>query len=153
LTREVHGQVAPLPPGPTPTPAGLSWVPLPGHVLGVLPQAVRLAAGPEAASEPLTLTVVLRRTDQAGLDAFLRGGEDPRSPNFRRFADQRDLADRFGPSQQAYDAVLAYLQQSGFTLVEGSTNRLTLTVQGTRDQAERAFNVAVRNYQLDGRVF
>lgn len=128
-------------------------VELPGHQLGVLAQATPLAMSPRVASDPITLTLVLRRFDQAGMDAFLRDVQDPQSPRFRQFLSQDELAQRFGPSQQAYDAVLAYLQQSGFTLVDGSSNRLTLTVRGTREQAERAFYTTIQDFQLNSRVF
>ena len=133
------------------TPAGST--PLPGHVLGVLPQASKLSRRPAAAGEPLTLTVILNRSDQSGFDAFVKGVEDQASTSFRHFLSQADLAGRFGPSQAAYDAALAYLKQGGFTLVEGSANRLTLTVRGTRSQAEKAFGVSIDDYQLGSRTF
>src|SRR5580692_3182814 len=57
------------------------------------------------------------------------------------------------PIRQAYDSVLAYLQQNGLTLTRGSDNRRTLTVSGTRAQSERAFNVVIDDYQLGDRTF
>lgn len=126
---------------------------VPGHVLGALPHATKQGKAPNAAGQPLTLTVVLNREDQAGFDAFVNDVHNPGSANFQHFASQADLTSRFGPSQPAYDAVLAHLQQSGFTLVHGSANRLTLTVKGTRAQAEQAFGVSLDDYQLDGRGF
>src|SRR5262249_54488513 len=66
---------------------------------------------------------------------------------------QQQLADRFGPTQQAYDAVLGYIQSKGLTLVEGSDNRLTLLVAGTRRQVERAFDAKIGQYELNGRQF
>ena len=66
---------------------------------------------------------------------------------------QDQLAARFGPSQKAYDDVLAYLQKNGFTLAQGSANRLTLTVKATRAQAEQTFAVNLDDYQLDGKGF
>jgi subtilase family serine protease len=130
---------------------------LPGHVLGVLGQATPVTLTPraaaEAASQAMTLTLVLNLTDRAGFDAYTRAVYDPQSPTFQQFLSQADITRRFGPSQQAYDAVLAYLTQNGFTLVDGSANRLTITVQGTREQAERAFHAQIRDYELNGRRF
>ena len=135
-------------------------VTLPGHTLAILSQATLLPAGstganePQTAgSEPLTLTIVLNRTDEAGFEAFLQSVQDPSSPNYQQFASQSDLANLFGPSQQDYDAVLSYLQQYGFSLTQGSSNRLTLTVQGTRADAEQAFDVQISDYQLGDRTF
>ena len=85
---------------------------------------------PGAAGRPLTLTIVLRRTDEAGFERYLAGVQDPHSLSYRHFLTQPELADQFGPSRAAYDDVLAWLQAQGFVLVQGSANRLTLTVSG-----------------------
>jgi hypothetical protein len=126
---------------------------LPGHVLDALQRATPVAASPGAEAEPLTLTVTLKRADQAGFERYLQDVYDARSPSFRHFLSQAEITARFGPSQKAYDNVLAYLQQNGFTLLQGSANRLTLTARGTRAAAERAFAVRIRDYALHGRGF
>src|SRR5262249_24406498 len=101
---------------------------LPGYVLEALKGANPLPPGPGADGEPVTLTIVLTRADQAGFDRYLRDVYDPQSANFRQFLDQRGLAARFGPTQEAYDAVLDYFRQSGLQFVQGAPNRMTLTV-------------------------
>ena len=78
---------------------------------------------------------------------------DPHSPQFRHFLGQRELTARFGPTRKAYNKVLAYLRRKGLTLVQGSANRLTLTLRGTRAQAERAFRVGIADYFLQDRTF
>ena len=128
--------------------AASDLVRLPGHVLPALTGATPVPATPGVDAEPLTLTLVLKREDQAGFDQYLRDVNDLSSPNYRRFLTQSELSDRFGPSREAYDGVLSYLQHNGFTLVEGSANRLTLTVRGTRAQAERTFAVRIGDYQI-----
>ncbi len=128
-----------------------STVRLPGHVLPALTNAAPAPRG--AGSDPITLTVVLRHDDQAGFERYLQALQDPRSPSYRHFLSQRQIADRFGPSQRAYDQVLHYLRASGFELVEGSANRLTLTVHGTRAATEDALHVRIRDYQLGDRTF
>ena len=155
------------PPSPTPAAPGAAAAPgagaatssgapavrLPKHVLGVLPKATKLPRTPQAADETLTLTLLLNRDDQAGFDALVNGILDPTSSNYRHYVSQTDLTARFGPSQQDYNAVLAFLQQNGFTLSDGSANRLTISVRGTRAQAERAFAVSIDDYQLGSRTF
>lgn len=118
-----------------------------------LQQAAPLEDRPQAANDPIILTVVLNRADPVGMDTLVRSVQDPRSPSFRRFVPQAELARRYGPSQNVYDTVVTYLQQQGFTVVTGSASRLAVTVQGTREQAERAFNVRIRDYELGGRTF
>ncbi len=125
---------------------------LPGNVPPALSRATRVS-GTLAGDTPVTLTIVLNRTDQSGFDAFLRAVQDPSVPNFRHYLSQRELADRFGPTTQAYGAVLEWLQQQGVTLVEGSANRLTIIVRGTRAQTEQAFGVRLNDYRLGDRTF
>src|SRR5262245_35477466 len=126
---------------------------LPGHVLEALKDANPLPPSTGADAEPVTLTIVLSRADHAGFDRYLRDVYDPQSANFRHFLGQRELAARFGPTQETYDGVLTYLRQSGFQLLQDSPNRLTLTVRGTRAQAEGAFKLAIRDYQMGNRQF
>jgi hypothetical protein len=127
---------------------------LPGHVPAALAKATPVAQASKAtADEVLTLTLVLKRDDQAGFAKYLRDVYDPTSSTHRKFLTQRELSDRFGPSREAYDAVLSYLQSNGFTLVEGSPNRLTLTVRGARSHAERAFAVRIGDYKIGDQSF
>lgn len=127
---------------------------LPGHVLPALAKAKAVASQAKTAGdEPLTLTLVLKREDQAGFERYLRDVYDPSLPHYRRFLTSHELADRFGPSHDAYDGVLSYLQKNGLMLVKGSVNRATLTVRGTRAQTERAFAVRLREYKIGEKRF
>ena len=123
---------------------------LPGHVLPALSKATRVEEQSAShAEQSLTLTLVLKRDDQAGFDRYLHDVYDPQSSIYRTFLTASELSDRFGPSRQAYAEVLAYVQRKGFVLVAGSENRLTLTVRGTRAQVERVFDVSLNDYRLD----
>ena len=100
----------------------------------------------------LTLTFTLRRANQAGFEEYLSGVQDRSSPFYRHFLTQHDLTEEFGPSQSSYDSVSSWLRSQGFTLVQGSTNRLTLTVKGSRELADRVFDVTTNDYRLHGRI-
>ncbi len=126
--------------------AGL--VRLQGHTPAGMP-----AKTARATAEPMTLTFVLRRDDEAGFQQFLRDVYDPGSPAFRRFVTPRELADRFGPSQQAYDALSSWLTSQHFAEVERSANRLTLTVSAPRQDVEAALSVRVDDYAGAERTF
>lgn len=125
---------------------------LPGHTLSPdlvaaarpIPKAD--AATPEA---PMLLTIVLRRVDEAGFERFLAELYDRESPNFRKFLSPQAVSDRFGPDANAYDAVAGYFASEGFTIVEGSANRMTLLVSGSRAQAERTLAVTLDDFELD----
>jgi Pro-kumamolisin, activation domain/Bacterial Ig-like domain (group 3) len=122
-------------------------VSLPGHTLQLLPQSSPSAAGAAAAGQPIDLTVVLRRTNEAGFQAYLLAVQTPGSPSYHHFLSQTALAAQFGPSQQAYDAINSYLQSQGLAVTQTSANLLTLDATGTRAQVQQAFHVQIADYQ------
>src|SRR5271154_5267861 len=140
-----------------PAPSISPMVRIPGHVLPALKKATRVSENAEQlrkeAAEPTALTLVLKRDDQAGFERYLHDVYDPHSPRFHHFLKQSEIADSFGPSRARYEAVLAYMRANGFRLTQGTTNRLTLTVVGTRRLAERAFNVRIGDYRIGKRDF
>ena len=119
-----------------------------------LPTGAHLVtAAPAEATRSLTVTVTLNRTDEAGFEAFLADVQDPGSGSYQHFMSQSQLAERFGPSQTAYDEVVSWLKSRGLRLVQGSDNRLTITVSGSRDQVDRAFHVTIQDYKLGDHSF
>ena len=137
-----------------------SSVRLTGHVLPALASATRepnWAKWPTGTNaidaQEITLTIVLNRDDEAGFQHYLHAVYDPASPIFRKFLTPVQIAERFGPSQQAYDETLGWLKSKNFELAEGSANRMTLTVRGARADAEHAFDVRIDDYRDGERSF
>ena len=126
---------------------------IPGHVLPALAKATVVALKPDADAQPITLTIVLKRDDEAGFQRYLRELYDPHSKYFRHFIAAREIARRFGPSRQSYDKMSAYLHTHGFKLAQGSRHDQTITVAGTRADAERAFGLKIGGYQIGKRKF
>lgn len=126
-----------------------------GHVLPALSvaQPVLSTMAAPLAAEPFTLTVVLKRSDPTGFESYLRDVYDPQSPQYRKFLSPQEVSNQFGPSQTDYDAVRAYFEQQGFAVTEGSENRMTLTVAGTRSTAEKALGVKIGDYMSGERAF
>lgn len=125
---------------------------IPGHELDALAGATRVLSSPDAGTTPLTVTLVLRRDDDAGFHrhlAAMRGPVDERP----RALGQRELADRFGPSRRTYDRVARWLATHGLTVVQEARNRLTISARGTRAAVERAFAVGIGDYRRGDRVF
>jgi pro-kumamolisin-like protein/Big-like domain-containing protein/outer membrane protein with beta-barrel domain len=137
--------------GPEP---GNGLVRLPGHVLDAMAKAELVAAAPgQVDRQSLTLTLTLKRDDQAGFDRYFNDVYDPHSKNFRHFLTQAQITKKFGPSQQGYSQVLAYLRTQGFSLIQGSKNRMTLTVRGSRASTEQAFALHIGNYKIGDNSF
>jgi hypothetical protein len=136
------------------------YVRLPGHVLDSLKDAALVdrpsasrASRSSARPEGVPLTIVLKHDDEAGFDQYMKDVYDPQSSHYRKFLTQGQLARRFGPSKETYSQLSAYLRKQGFKMTQGSKNRLTLTVRGTRAQAERAFAVHISDYTMSGKTF
>lgn len=130
-------------------------VPLTGHVLPALEdgRASPVIGARSAAESAHTLTVVLRRTDETGFQAYLRDVYDPFSAIYRKFLSAQQIADRFGPSPAQLDEVTAFFRDAGFTIDEGSATRMTLAVTAPRATIERALSVGMLDYALGERRF
>ncbi len=131
---------------------------LSGHVLPALARAAPAVIEARVEAEavepsPLALTVVLRRTDEVGFQAYLHDVYDPASAIYRKFLTPAEVTERFGPSHADYDAVRTYFEAQGFALGEGSANRLTLTLNGTRSAAANALRVDIKDYRIGDRRF
>lgn len=134
-------------------PSGSPMIRLPGHIIPALKQARRIKSAPNAGEQPLTITLVLRRDNQKGFEHLLHALYNPKSKQFHHFLTQEQIADRFGPSRQDYDAVLHYLESNAFKIVQGSRNRMTITARATRARVERAFEIDLANYRIGKRTF
>jgi hypothetical protein len=137
---------------PVPLHASMARVALPGHVVTNLAGAERVEASSSDGSS-LVLTVVLRREGQAAFDEYLRRLYDASAPEYRRFSTPEEQAARFGPSEARYESVVEYLRAHDLELFEGSRDRLTLTVRGSRADVERAFAVEIADFRAGDRRF
>ena len=128
------------------------YVRLPGETVAALRRAVAdgalRAVGATSAelTEPITVTVTLRRSDQAGFQRFLTGVTSPGSPEYRHYLTGRQLTRRYGPSRAAYGAVWSWLAASGFRITAGAGDRLTISARAPRRRVEAAFHTTLRQY-------
>ena len=98
-------------------------------------------------TQTLRLDVVLPLRDPAGLESFLESLYDPTSPVYRHFLTVPEFTARFGPTQQDYDAVVAFAAASGLKVVGGSRDGLDLQLEGSVTEIEAAFNVSLSVYR------
>ncbi|MGA3264653.1 MAG: protease pro-enzyme activation domain-containing protein [Terracidiphilus sp.] len=105
------------------------------------------ALGRLPANQIMQLDVVLPLSDQAGLEAFLNDLYDPVSPSYRHFLSVSEFTQRFGPSQEDYDAVVRFANANGFTVVGGSRDGMDVQIKGHVSAIENAFHVTMHTYQ------
>jgi subtilase family serine protease len=110
-----------------------------GHV----PQAVAesRALGRMTAAAPVRLAIGLPLRNQAELDTLLEQIADAASPNFRQFLTPAQFAERFGPTQEDYQALAAFMRANGLAVTGTHPNRTILDVSGTVDAIESTFHV------------
>jgi subtilase family serine protease len=98
-------------------------------------------------TQSLRIDIVLPLRDQAGLDSFLRELYDPSSSSYRHFLTVQEFTAKFGPTQQDYDAVVAYAKAHGLAVVGGSRDGMDVQAEGSVGNIERAFHVSMGVYQ------
>ena len=105
--------------------------------------------------QTLRLVIVLPLRNQDQLDNLLEDVYNPNSPSYHQFLSVDEFTAKFGPTQDDYDAVVAFAKDNGLTVVGASRNRMNVDVTGPVASIERAFHVNLRQYQhpTEDRVF
>ena len=119
--------------------------PLPAFLPRALPQLVPQGDLPATNQLRLSLGLPLHHRDQ--LNVLLNQLYDPRSTNFHQFLKPDDFINRFGPTEQEYQAVVQFATDQGLTVVGRHRNRLVLDLAGNSSAVERTFQVHFRTYQ------
>src|SRR5271156_2984466 len=125
------------------------------HVREATLNGQALSVGRLPATQSMHLNVVLALRNQPELDNFLRQLSDPTSGMYRRFLTVPEFTEKFGPSQQDYDAVVRFAKANGFTVVGGSRDGMDVQIVGPVSAVEKAFHVTMGTYQhpTEDRIF
>jgi kumamolisin len=116
------------------------------HVRDAIRNGQAHSTGQLPADQIMNLNIVLPLSDEAGLDNFLRDLYDPRSASYRHFLTVAQFTEKFGPSQEDYDAVVRLAKMNGFTVIGGSRDGMNVQIRGPVSAVERAFHVHMRRY-------
>lgn len=113
------------------------------------------ASGRLDTSQRLNLAIGLPWRNQAQLTEFLDQLYDRADPNWHRFLTVEQFTRQFGPTTNAYEAVAAFAQKSGFRITGKPSNRMLLQVNATVGQIESAFKIHLRQYRhsTENRLF
>ncbi len=99
------------------------------------------------ATDTLLFDIVLPLRDRAGLENFLQEVQSPASPSYHKFLTPQEFTARFGPSQEDWDALVAFAKVSGFEIISGTREARDLRLSGTVANIEKAFHVTMGTYQ------
>jgi len=125
------------------------------HVPQVVVNGKAQLLGQLPASQIMRFDIVIPLRDQPGLDLFLQDLYNPASPFYHLFITPPEFTERFGPSQEDWDALVAFAKASGFQIFSGTRDERDLRVTATVAAIERAFHVSMGIYQhpIEDRVF
>jgi uncharacterized protein (TIGR03437 family) len=121
---------------------------LAGRVPGRVRSGVDL--GRVAGAFPLP-EVTLYLKPSADPTALVRNQQDPSSPEYHKWLTPEQYADRFGASQSDIDQIKAWLQSQGLTVSSVARGRDSITVSGTADQVQNAFQTQIHQYNVGGK--
>jgi len=91
------------------------------------------------ATQSMRIDIVLPVRE--GLDSFLHELYNPSSPSFRQFLTVEQFTERFGPSQQDFDALIRFAKTNGLTVTGGSRDSMDVQLKGSVATIETAFHV------------
>lgn len=103
----------------------------------------------------LELTIALPLRNAAQLNKLLQEIYDPSSPNYHHYLTPEAFAQRFGPSQADYDALIAFANSHNLSVSGKHPNRTLLDVNGAVADIEKALhlNMRVYNHPREARRF
>jgi uncharacterized repeat protein (TIGR03803 family) len=103
----------------------------------------------------MDLVLGLPVRDQAALSTLIEQLYDPNSVNYHQYLTPEQFAERFGPTEQDYQAVIRFARMHGLTVTATHPNRTLINVNGAVADIERAFHVTLRTYQhpTENRIF
>ena len=117
------------------------------HIRGVTETGEARPVGQLPAQQTMNLDLVLPLRDPAGLDALLAEIYNPASASYRHFLTVPEFTERFGPTQEQYEAVVAFAKTHGLTVTGGSRDGMEVQVKGSVRAVENALHVTMRTYQ------
>ena len=116
-----------------------------GHIPAALTRLTPIGILP--ASHRLNLAISLPLRNEQELDALLQQLYDTASPNYRRYLTPEQFTQRFGPTEQDYQALMDFAKSNGLTVTVTHPNRVVLDVEGAVADIQRAFHLSLRVYR------
>src|SRR5271157_3524107 len=118
---------------------------LPGHLPAVVARLQPVGDLPETNRLSLAIGLPLRHQD--ALNSLLRDLYDPAGPRYRQFLKPQEFADRFGPSEEDYRALIAFARARHLQILRAHPNRLLLDVAASTADLREVFHVNMKLYR------
>jgi subtilase family serine protease len=115
-----------------------------GHVPSVLSKLTQ--TGAVASTNRMHLAIGLQVRNEAALDDLVQQVSDPSSPNYQHYLTPAEFTQQFAPTEADYQAVIAFAKAHGLTVTATAPNRMLVEVDGTAENVQKAFKVALHTY-------
>ena len=100
-----------------------------------------------AGTNRLDLVIGLPLRNRPTLDKLIADLYDPASLRYHQYLVPDQFAERFGPTRQDYEAVIAFAQAHGLRVTGTHPNRTLVDVNGAVADIEQAFQVKLHVFQ------
>lgn len=123
------------------------------HVPGAVGESRQL--GPIAGVTNLNLAIGLPLRNTEELDKLIEQITDPTSPHYRQYLTTSEFTERFGPTQEDYDKLIAFIQKNGLAVSGQHSNRMLLDVSGSAGAINKMLhiNLTTWDHPTRGRFF
>ncbi len=118
------------------------------HVPGLIKKSAML--GPTDPNTPVKLLIGLHPRNEANLKSYVDTLSRSHSTTGHRYLNPTQVAAAFAPLASSQSAIIAYMQQAGFSESETYSHHLLIGFTGTIGEAENAFYVHINNYRAPG---
>lgn len=103
-------------------------------------------------SEVIEVSIWLQLHNQKGFDVLTASLYNPKSPNYRHWLKPKDIAARFGPTDDEATTVRQFFTDHNFKIVKTGPYNFYVRAKGTVADVEKAFHVQINNYQQGDKV-
>ncbi len=117
------------------------------HVREAVRSGQAASLGHLPATQSLRFDIVLAVRDQPGLDQFVKDVYDPSSPTYHHYLTPQEFTEKFGPSEQDFNALIHFATDNGFAVMGGSRDAMDVQLKGSVGAIEAAFHVTMNVYQ------
>ncbi len=98
----------------------------------------------------LRLAISIKAPKMAEEEKLLKQLQDKTSPSYHKWLTPEQWNARFAPSESDEQAVVDWATSQGLTVTARYPNRLMVNVEGTVDTIQKAFNVKINRYEVNG---
>jgi subtilase family serine protease len=108
--------------------------------------------GSEDPSKVIEVSIWLQVHNQSEFDALTASLYNPKSPNYRHWLKPKDIAARFGPTDDEAKTIRQFFADHNLKIVKTGPYNFYVRASGAVGDVEKAFHVQINNYESAGKV-